>query len=369
MLKALSHLRYRLLTNSEIGNGLRKALWPRAGAADGVEELHVAARDCFGHFTTTQLSDPAAAAHFDAENTRWRVQSDRVIRVTGEITIEPRFGVPYLPGRKVVAEVLGVHPEVTPSLVRHWRDNRSPEQTVRLREAVYFDGFLSENIWHFWDDAINPSLLMDSLGLITERVPVIITRRVWERPWVRYVVSQEPFSRWNWYVQGAETVRLDRLYAAQASHAWYPELYRRLNDIRRPRGNRRIFLNRRARYGRNVRNAAAVIDLVRAYGFDVVYAEDLSFADQVMLFSEVEFFIGIHGAGLANLMFSDVQRLRCLEIHTSSYPVPCYYWLLQNLGAQYYDCMFAGELDRGNEFDVDTAVLKGKIERLTGSLV
>ena len=38
-------------------------------------------------------------------------------------------------------------------------------------------------------------------------------------------------------------------------------------------------------------------------GFETVYTEELSFAEQVRLFSETRCLVSIHGAGLTNLMF------------------------------------------------------------------
>lgn len=67
--------------------------------------------------------------------------------------------------------------------------------------------------------------------------------------------------------------------------------------------SKRIYVSRKNAKMRLVENEAEVENLLKKYGFDIVLAEELSFQEQVLLFSQCEVFISIHGAALTNLIF------------------------------------------------------------------
>jgi hypothetical protein len=78
-------------------------------------------------------------------------------------------------------------------------------------------------------------------------------------------------------------------------------------------GRRRIFISRQKFQTpkRRIANMDAVEPLLLKYGFEPVMLEDLSVTEQIRLFSQAEAVIGVHGAGLANMIFcpSDCRML------------------------------------------------------------
>ena len=73
----------------------------------------------------------------------------------------------------------------------------------------------------------------------------------------------------------------------------------------------KVFLSRRDT--RNLENEAAVEAHLAPQGFVKIYPEDLSIADQLLLFENAESMVAIHGAGLAPLLFlSKNSNLRTL---------------------------------------------------------
>jgi hypothetical protein len=66
---------------------------------------------------------------------------------------------------------------------------------------------------------------------------------------------------------------------------------------------RRLYLSRRNSRQRRVENEAEVIAMLSARGFEEVVAENLSFDQQVDLFSRASAIVAPHGAGLANIAF------------------------------------------------------------------
>ena len=66
---------------------------------------------------------------------------------------------------------------------------------------------------------------------------------------------------------------------------------------------RKIFLPRMASQIRRIINAAEVERVMRDNGFEIVHAHDLTFAEQVELFSSAKVLIGASGAAFSNMVF------------------------------------------------------------------
>lgn len=94
----------------------------------------------------------------------------------------------------------------------------------------------------------------------------------------------------------------------------------------------RIYVSRKKAPKRRVENEKELLNLLTDFGFERVYAEDLSVENQVTLFSNAEIIIGPHGAGLTNMIWGD--EMTVLEIH-NDYVRDHYYVLANNLGHEY----------------------------------
>ena len=67
----------------------------------------------------------------------------------------------------------------------------------------------------------------------------------------------------------------------------------------------RIYLSRSNALTRRVRNEDEVMTLLSDWGFELYRPEELSFAEQVTLFSDAEAIVSPHGSGLMNQIFAD----------------------------------------------------------------
>ena len=73
---------------------------------------------------------------------------------------------------------------------------------------------------------------------------------------------------------------------------------------RKPKKGKRLYVGRLDALHRRVVNETEVARELEKEGFINVVSSRLSFAEQVQLFSDAEVIVGIHGAGLANLLFA-----------------------------------------------------------------
>lgn len=67
----------------------------------------------------------------------------------------------------------------------------------------------------------------------------------------------------------------------------------------------RVYLSRQRSRGRRVYNQDALQDVLDSYGFETIFSEELSEVEQFLIFNSANIVVSPHGAGLANLNFSE----------------------------------------------------------------
>ncbi len=94
---------------------------------------------------------------------------------------------------------------------------------------------------------------------------------------------------------------------------------------------RRIYISRRHANNRVLANELQVSDLLQAGGFEIHHLEKFSFAEQIRLFHDTAVVVGLHGAGLTNLMLCQ-ETTRLIEIRPSDCRRNCFPQLAAELG-------------------------------------
>jgi hypothetical protein len=112
-------------------------------------------------------------------------------------------------------------------------------------------------------------------------------------------------------------------------------LRNRLGVDGRRKGKRRLWVSRSRARWRKILNEEEIVSVLRKHGFESVQLEDLSFHQQVRLFSQAEMVAGPEGAGMSNLLFSP-RGIRVLEMHPPRYVNPMFYSIASALGMEYY---------------------------------
>jgi hypothetical protein len=120
----------------------------------------------------------------------------------------------------------------------------------------------------------------------------------------------------------------------------------------------KIFISRFKATGRRIINEDEVMEVLQPLGFVKCVLEDMSFIDQVKLFSTAEMVIAPHGAGLTNIIFSPTN-LMVVELFNSWY-TPCYFALSAALNFRYgcLKCQDFGHNLRGNKQDMIVNTIK-----------
>ncbi|TVR25574.1 MAG: glycosyltransferase family 61 protein [Nitriliruptor sp.] len=115
-----------------------------------------------------------------------------------------------------------------------------------------------------------------------------------------------------------------RLLQSSISHSSTPDLPRPEN----------IYVSRQNTPRRALSNEQELEGALSSNGFKVVYAEKLSLQEQMRVFRRATSIVAPHGAGLANLIWSE-QPCRVVEIFPHGMHNDCYARLAASLGFRY----------------------------------
>lgn len=117
--------------------------------------------------------------------------------------------------------------------------------------------------------------------------------------------------------------------------------------------HRKVYISRAKAPSRKVSNEAEVLPHLKSAGFEIIFAEELSFAEQVKLFNETSVLLAIHGGGMANIVFMQ-PFTKVLEIRAANKAAnPLCYWRLANILNLEWEYFSAQEsLDNSNFDDV-----------------
>ena len=135
-----------------------------------------------------------------------------------------------------------------------------------------------------------------------------------------------------------------------------------------PQGNRRMFITRAAHRGRTIANFEELRPVLERHGFEIVDTDGMSLQDQIALFASTAVLAGIHGAGLANMVYRRNAPCTVLEIFPPTEESTWFAAMAGHLGFAYH--ALSGEamgriFDRNAPFDVDPARLEAWLKCIT----
>lgn len=114
------------------------------------------------------------------------------------------------------------------------------------------------------------------------------------------------------------------------------ELLRTFGDSTYTGNGERVYISRLRARKRRIVNEAAVTELLASLGFQIVYAEELTFEQQVKLCSKTRYLVSNHGAGLTNMLFMP-EGAALLELrHQTDATNNCYFTLASAIGLNYF---------------------------------
>lgn len=278
---------------------------------------------------------------FEQDNQDW-TQDEYLLVYEHPCLIEPRYGWALTETNRLIYPSLGfsrasyVHkPTASASTLRAGPVDEYPE-LVSLRDTG------EGNYYHFYNDVLAKLFFLEErLGLSPE-VPLLIAKHLYDRPFFQYFLAHPYLRNRRWVVQDQQSIRSLRTYFCKPlTHT--PHYYARILDMvpvtdraSLDAPKRRLFITRSPQRLRFVENNAEIAAICQELGFEVLDFDKITLPQQIGAMSQARYVVGIHGAGLANMLFRGGQPLGLLELYPPADYFPFHYVLMANqLGFDY----------------------------------
>ena len=252
----------------------------------------------------------------------------------------------------------------------------------------------SSNYFHFYRDFLPKILLLEEEG-IDPALQVIVEDRLFDQPFFQEAIQSKRLSRWSFMSPRGRFIKAKSVVFCSANQFFLPdrsispesELLSRasagttflespgevlalldLDDGRQQTSaERRIFLTRSAARGRTLSNYDEIEPLLREWDFETVDTDGMSLREQAQLFRECRYVIGIHGAGLTNIIHAYNHDLSLLELRPpgEEHMITDFALMCHSFGFAYEEIFGASERGhRDASFRIDAAVLRAAVNRM-----
>lgn len=249
-----------------------------------------------------------------------------VFRIDEPCLVEPQWGYPRTRSGILVEDALrpGWDNAYSPwkFAIPPFRRPRA-NRVIHIPEAVLLRDLFEWNYFHFHFDTLARLNLVHAAGL--DHLPILLGPYADELAFPSKVLATGEWARMDWRVQGRDEVfSVDRLHYVRS----HPSLADRAAYLRRMAGVgtgscdrefTRVFLNRGRGATRRITNESDALACLTEHGFTEVDMARLPFEDQVRIASQAQEVVAIHGAGMTNLIYSELPRLRVLELYAATY--------------------------------------------------
>ena len=251
------------------------------------------------------------------------------------------FSYCHIPKSKKIKSII----KRIPSLIR---------TSQKIENGIWIIDNWSDGYYHWLTDALPRLIAAESF--YTD-FPVILPSKY---STIEYVTSSlEQLNRKVIFYNPAQYVKIKELLLP--SHTALTGNYNKkiINNLRdrfqikyQNIAKRRIYLSREKASIRKIKNEYEVQSLLRRFDYEIHCFEDYSFKKQVEIMNETKSLVGLHGAGLTNMLFmpenGQVLELRKRDDNTNN----CYFSLSSDLNHDYYY-----QLNEGNKNNTHDAVI------------
>ena len=295
-------------------------------------------------------------------------QEEFILEFNKPCYIEPDHGWAIVPPRNLLYYSLGISRTGflrKPGLLKFWRRSKviSVSKAISLRDSG------EENYLHFYNDVLTKLFFLKSSSIDFDSVPLIISKKLWEKQYFQYYLDNNAeIKSLHWLIQDDEFVRCESsVFCKALTHRkdFFTQIF---TPLYKPGNfNKRIFISRSKGRLRHIKNSDEVESMLIKYGFETVDADHLSTAEQIDAFVNAGIIVGVHGAGLTNLMFRNGS---CEILEIFPYPeegyLPFHYIMLAKMKGFFYDGLI-GERNKtqfSDGFLVDPIRLEVSLKRL-----
>ena len=245
--------------------------------------------------------------------------------------------------------------------------NRLIKRNKRLESGILIS-FSWNNYYHFMADLLPQILLCDDSG-IPDDVPLIVPYNYNKNPFVNNYFKNFPSKRRIIIQEKGQYIEVKKLFVAKDHYcsSYLTDIKETvikssISDTDSLASPKFIFVTRKKEISRGMSNVDEIEQIAKEQGFTIIDPGNYSWQEQVAFFSGAERIIGIHGAGLTNIIFSKNINLKLLEIHPGQGHHPGHYKDISILLKYDYCCMYGNGLDAHAQFHLDAQMFKHNLK-------
>lgn len=287
------------------------------------------------------LQNPLATAKIKKDNDLW-YHFEKISIISKPSVIEPTYSYVISSFRTIFQDSM-FYPVLKPSVFAYLK-NLFGEKT-KLKNVILFDGDVGLNYFHFFSDVLNKYWALKEYNVKIEDYVFVVNEKLANTKYFNCVKRTRELSKLNWYIQKeTEFIKCDKVIVVKPwpyKNKYWMNSTKLLNEFKKIQGPQKIFINRHPNKGRNIKNIEEIKVIFQNHGFLIVDTDNWELEKQIGLFSTVTHLVGIHGAGMTNLMFCP-EGFKVLEIFPSNSVCSHYYWLSKTLKSASYNALIGG---------------------------
>ena len=194
----------------------------------------------------------------------------------------------------------------------------------------------SYNLFHWVTEGLPQLFLFESIGfagkyIITQTGPFIKeSLALLGISTDRLIEYTGPLTVKNLYV--AECFNFNKLFKFTSAIDLLRNTFLGASRPPSPPPRTRLYIARR--HNRKIANEKELINLLEPYGFQTLYMEDFSFAEQIAIAAKADTLLGPHGAGFVYSLFMP-PRSTVVELFSRNYVNFCYMPIVRHLRHKY----------------------------------
>lgn len=293
--------------------------------------------------------DEAINKSFGKDNQQW-FHHEWLVKVTEPTIIEPQYASAISGFNNIIQYSLfyeGLKPSI-PAYI-NFKAKGKPQE---LEKAILFDGNVGNNYFHFYSDVLHKLWVLEKHGIGNE-VPLIISKETFDTKYFQYFYKNTLLKDMKWVVQDGQYIKVDEVYLVRPmpyeANYWKKtkEILLENNRFLEEKKEKKVFITRRAEFGRYISNMAEIETVLKKYDFEVMDPTGMGLEEQISIFANTRYLVSIHGAGNTNIVVAP-DNLKFVEIAPENYISSHYYWLATSLGFD-YDMILGGNMSVGGE--------------------
>ncbi|MFN3998532.1 glycosyltransferase family 61 protein [Algoriphagus sp.] len=222
-----------------------------------------------------------------------------------------------------------------------------------------------ENYYHFFIDVLGQISILESKG-VPSHIPILVPYYFGSIPFVQEFLKLSSFIKRKLIVQKKnEYYHVKKLIVSKDSFIseGVKDVVHSVDHLRELDRNDKIFIYRPKVHGRAIINNDEIIQIAESHGFIPVDPSSLTLKDQIVLFSGASHIIGIHGAGLTNIIFRCGLSLSLFEIFPDESLTPEHYRNLSNYLSFNYKSIIGEKSDEKYNFYLDPSIFKNNLKQ------